>query len=138
MDMPTPDSALSLFAVLEKGKTDDFFRHVSPDVVWTVMGTHPLAGTYHDRETFRERTFGRLNQVLKNGEVRLRVTHLLVSGDTAVVEMEGLSTALNGTPFNNTYCWVCRFQNGLITEVRAYLDSALVARILRENEPGIP
>jgi hypothetical protein len=29
--------------------------------------------------------------------------------------------------------WLCRFVNGTIVEVRAYLDSALVARLFEEN-----
>jgi ketosteroid isomerase-like protein len=51
-----------------------------------------------------------------------------------VAEMESLSTALNGKPFNNTYCWIVRFENETVVEVRAYVDSALVQRVLDENE----
>ena len=67
----------------------------------------------------------------------LRVAHILVDGDSAVVEMESLSTALNGKPFNNRYCWRVRFSDGTIVEVRAYLDSALVQRLIDENEPSV-
>jgi hypothetical protein len=35
--------------------------------------------------------------------------------------------------FDNRYCWVCRLAGGKIVEVRAYLDSALVARLFEEN-----
>src|SRR5215210_5896882 len=72
-------------------------------------------------------------KLLKEGVV-LRVTNVLVDGDTAAVELESLSTALNGKPFNNRYCWVARFSNGNIVEVRAYLDSALVQQLIDENE----
>ena len=70
----------SLFANLENGRTDAFFDHVAEDVDWTVMGTHPLAGTYHTKADFLVHTFGRLNKLLKEGVV-LRVTNLLVDGD---------------------------------------------------------
>jgi uncharacterized protein len=50
------------------------------------------------------------------------------------VELKSLSTALNGEPFDNTYCWMVHFSNGTIVEVRAYLDSALVQRLIDENE----
>jgi ketosteroid isomerase-like protein len=127
------DSIRSLFADLENGRTDVFFDHVAEDVNWTVMGTHPLAGTYHTKADFLAHTFARLNKLLKEGVI-LRVTNLLVDGDTAVVELQSLSTALNGKPFNNRYCWIARFSNGTIVEVRAYLDSALVQRLIDENE----
>jgi len=123
----------NLFANLENGRTDAFFDHVAEDVEWTVMGTHPLAGTYHTKADFLAHTFARLNKLLKEGVV-LRVTNLLVDGDTAAVELRSLSTALDGKPFDNTYCWVARFSNGTIVEVRAYLDSALVQQLIDENE----
>ena len=132
----TEDYVRSLFASLESGNSEEFFRHVATNVNWTVMGTHPLAGTYHDKEMFIRSTFRRLNTILRDG-VRLRVTNVIVAGDAGVVELEALSTALNGTPFNNRYCWICRFEGGEIAEVRAYLDSALVAKIIGENEPGV-
>ena len=123
----------SLFANLENRRPEAFFNHVAQDVKWTVMGTHPLAGTYHTKENFLAHTFARLDKLLKEGVV-LRVTNLLVDGDTAAVELESLSTALNGKPFDNRYCWIARFSNGTILEVRAYLDSALVKQLIDENE----
>jgi ketosteroid isomerase-like protein len=123
----------SLFANLENGKSDAFFEHVADDVKWTVMGTHPLAGTYHTKADFISHTFARLDKILKEG-VLLRVTNILVDGDSAAVEMESLSTALNGKPFDNRYCWIVHFSEGTIVEVRAYLDSALVQRLIEENE----
>jgi ketosteroid isomerase-like protein len=126
----------SLFANLENGKSGSFFEHVADDVNWTVMGTHPLAGTYHTKADFLAHTFARLDKILKEGVV-LRVTNILVDGDSAAVEMESLSTALNGKPFDNRYCWIVRFSDGTIVEVRAYLDSALVQRLIDENEPSV-
>lgn len=132
----TKEQVRALFAHLESGNADAFFRHVADDVDWTVMGTHPLAGTYHDKQDFIAHTFTRLNRVLRDG-VLLRVTHILVSDNTAAVELEALSTALNGVPFRNRYCWICRFDHGRIVEVRAYLDSAIVQKLLDENEPAL-
>jgi hypothetical protein len=47
--------------------------------------------------------------------------------------LHSLATAKNGLRFDNRYCWVCRFVNGTIVEVRAYLDSVMVARLFEEN-----
>ena len=93
----TEEQVAALFAHLESGNGDAFFLHVADDVDWTVMGTHPLAGTYHNKQEFITHTFKRLNTVLKDG-VLLRVTHILVSGNFAAVELKALSTALNGVP----------------------------------------
>jgi uncharacterized protein len=122
-----------LFENLSTGNASAFFDNVVDDVHWTVMGTHPLAGVYKSKDDFLKKTFERLDKVLKGGVI-LKVNHTFVSGDTAVVEMNQTSTALNGKAFPNTYCWVVRFANKMITEVRAYVDSFLVKQVIEENE----
>ena len=121
-----------LFTSLESGDGKGFFDHVASDVDWIVEGTHPLAGHYHTKADFVSHTFEKLDKVLPQG-AQLYVEHLLVSGDWAVVELHPKATAENGLKFDNRYCWLCRFENGTIVEVRAYLDSALVARLFEEN-----
>jgi ketosteroid isomerase-like protein len=122
-----------LFDNLSTGNANSFFDNVADDVHWTVMGTHQLAGVYKSKKDFLKNTFERLDKVLKEGVI-LKVDHALVSGDTAVVEMNQTSTALNGKAFPNTYCWVVRFVDDMITEVRAYVDSFLVKQVIDENE----
>lgn len=123
----------NLFHRLKTGENDKFFDQVDENVRWRVMGTHPLAGTYNNKEDLILNTFNRLNKLLNEGVV-LEVKNIIVKNNTAVVEMESISTAINNMPFNNTYCWICRFQNGIIVEVRAYVDSALVQKLIDENE----
>jgi len=58
---------------------------------------------------------------------------LLVKDDEAVVELNSGATARNGMRFDNRYCWIVYFRDQVIVRVRAYLDSALVARLFAEN-----
>ena len=128
----TLDRVGAIFKELEDGDGAAFFEHVADNVDWTVEGTHPLAGHYRNKSDFRAHTFERLNKVLPSG-TQLHVERTLVSADWAVVELRSLATARNGLKFDNRYCWVCRFAGDKITEVRAYLDSALVGRLFAEN-----
>jgi ketosteroid isomerase-like protein len=121
-----------IFKNLESGDGKGFFDHVSNDVDWIVEGTHPLAGHYHSKAEFLAHTFEKLEKVLRQG-AELYVEHVLLSGDWAVVELRSDATAKNGLRFDNRYCWICRFVNGVVVEVRAYLDSVLVARLFEEN-----
>ena len=73
-----------------------------------------------------------MSQVLPHG-ARLHVEDLIVKDDEAVVELHSLATAKNGMRFDNHCCWVVYFRKGLIARVRAYLDSAMVARLFEEN-----
>jgi len=131
--MPTSEYVNRIFKHLATGESEEFFKQVADDVEWTVMGTHPLSGFYRDKQSFVQHTFARLNRVMVD-RVKLRVDHIFTSGDMAVVEMTSHATAKNGKPFRNRYCWVVRFHQDMIVEVRAYLDSALVAQVLAENE----
>ena len=121
-----------IFRGLETGDGAAFFTHVADNVDWIVEGTHPLAGHYLSKQAFIDGTFTKLDQVLPQG-TELHIEHVLVNGDWAVVELHSLATAKNGFRFDNRYCWVCRFAGDKIVEVRAYLDSALVAQLFREN-----
>src|ERR1700752_2703516 len=128
----TSEGVREMFKGLEKGDGAAFFEQVADDVDWTVMGTHPLAGHYHSKKDFIAGTFAKLAQVLPQG-AQLHVEHLLVKDDQAVVELHSLATAKNGMRFDNRYCWVVHFAGGTIDRVRAYLDSAMVARLFEEN-----
>jgi len=128
----TEHEVRTIFAGLESGTGDAFFAHVADDVDWTVMGTHPLAGRYHGKAEFKASTFEKLHKVLPLG-AQLKVTGALVSGDWAVVELQSGAIALNGMRFDNHYCWLTRFDHGTIVEVRAYLDSAKVVELFRQN-----
>src|SRR4029077_5660270 len=121
-----------IFRSLVSGDGKEFFDHVAEDVDWIVEGTHPLAGHYRSKSDFLAHTFEKLDKVLPQG-AQLWVEHTLVSGDWAVVELRSDATAKNGLRFDNRCCCVCRFINGTIVGVRAYLDSALVARLFAEN-----
>jgi ketosteroid isomerase-like protein len=131
----TTERVREIFKGLEKGDGAGFFEHVADDVDWTVMGTHPLAGHYRSKKSFIAGTFARLGQVLPQG-AQLQVEHLMVKDDEAVVELHSLATAKNGMRFDNRYCWVVYFRNNVIVRVRAYLDSAMVARLFDENPIG--
>lgn len=122
----------AVFGGLQSPGGLQFFDHVADDVDWTVQGTHPLAGHYRGKAAFLAGTFAKLGRVLRDG-AQLSATNIMVSGDWAIVELRADAIAKNGLRFDNRYCWLARFRDGKIVEVRAYLDSALVARVLAEN-----
>jgi uncharacterized protein len=128
----TAEYVRNVFRGLETGDGAAFFEHVADDVDWTVMGTHPLAGHYTSKAAFIAGTFDKLAGVLRDG-AQLTVEDLLVNGDRAVVELRSGATAKNGMRFDNRYCWIVDFRGDVIVRVRAYLDSAMVARLFAEN-----
>ena len=124
-----------LFGFLESPDTQPrFMARVAEDVDWTVQGTHPLAGRYCSKKAFVAATFERLAGVLEGG-ARLRLVHVFLDGETTIAELRATSKTIEGADYDNTFCWVCRFADEQIVEVRAYLDSAMVTWALMRNEP---
>jgi uncharacterized protein len=101
----------AVFKNLESGNGDAFFEHVAENVDWTVEGTHPVAGRFRSKSDLRANAFDKVSGVMQDG-LQLKTTNIIV---------------------DNRYCWVCRFADGKIAEVRAYLDSALEVRLFEEN-----
>jgi len=129
----TEDQVRNIFAALASGQPEKFFEHVADNVNWLVLGTHPLAGEYKSKREFREATFAKLTPLFPNG-LRLYTREVLVAGDRAAVQLYANATAKSGLRFHNEYCWICRFAAGRIVDVRAYLDSALVQKLIDSSK----
>ena len=55
-------------------------------------------------------------------------------GDVVVVEHSGRNELPDGRRYDNNYCWIFRFQDDLITEVREYMDTQLVTETFGTEE----
>lgn len=124
---------LELFNTLANGDQGSFFDRVADDVDWTITGRHPIAGRYRRKEDFLA-AIKRIDNALDK-RILFKVECIHIDGTNAVVEMESVAVAKNGETFNNAYCWITTFDsNGIIIKVKAYVDSASVAKLLAENE----
>jgi len=134
----TRDDRMALFTKLQDpANQPEFWARVADNVDWTVKGTHPLAGRYHSKSEFMESTFARLGGVLPGG-VKLQIKHLDGDRDTAIAELHSMSMTKEGAQFANDYCWASRFQDDVIVDVPAYLDSMMVAYTILRNESTSP
>jgi ketosteroid isomerase-like protein len=112
------------FGAWEHGDSRPFFRLVSDQVRWRVIGTTPVSGTYHSKQEFLAATqalFDRFSQ-----PIMAAVTAVHEAGDTVVLQWEGTSQGVNGRPYHQSYCWVLRLAGGQVVDVAAYLDTALL------------
>ncbi|KAH8430253.1 nuclear transport factor 2 family protein [Aspergillus melleus] len=158
--MPTTEQVRAIFASFEEGNAPSFFQHVVDDVDWEVKGRHlytnnthgsfieltrsplypaagtfcPIAGRYKSKAEFHEGTKS-LSSTWAS-PLKLQVRNVICDGHQAVVEMRAIDTeCLNGLPFTNEYAWVCEFNDeNRIIRIRAYMDTDLVCRAIRENQ----
>ncbi len=69
---------------------------------------------------------------LENGNRGKFFDHVADNVDWMVEGAHSLA-AKDGVRFDTRYCWVVHFAGEIIDQVRAYLDSAMVARLFDEN-----
>ena len=110
-----------------RGDIDACAAMISDDVVWTNVGSAGLCGVYRGKASLMQDLLGPLFGQLKQG-IRSEIVRLTGEGDIVVAETRGTAETLAGQPYNNQYCQVVRFRDGLIVEVTEYCDTALVAR----------
>lgn len=58
----------------------------------------------------------------------------IAEGDHVVIEHSGRNTTPDGRSYNNKYCWVCRFADGKLRELREYMDTELVTETFGTQE----
>ncbi|KXF78766.1 ketosteroid isomerase [Paramesorhizobium deserti] len=110
------------------------FDILAPDVVWTIHGSGPVAGTYRGVEDFAQRASGPLVSRLAAPLVP-DLHHIWASGDTVIIRFGASSTTTSGNPYRNQFVWIFRMEDGAVTEAEAFLDLAAYQEVVDRNEP---
>ncbi|KAF2092993.1 hypothetical protein NA57DRAFT_61852 [Rhizodiscina lignyota] len=135
---PDKGQITKIFNFLGDGNYTAFLSYVAPEVSWTIMGTHPLAGQYPTRTLFTTDALERLGNTFVVGqEASPKLVRVIGGGEEewSVQQLHALGKCKNGLVFDNTYAWVTRWNtDGIIVEADAYLDSTLIQQAITENE----
>lgn len=103
------------------GKEGFFQEVLSPDVIWTIKGSSPAAGTYKSRDTFIEQAVAPFSARISK-PLKPTVNNIWADGNDVVVYWDGVAVATDGVAYNNSYVWIFRMKNLRATEVIAFLD----------------
>jgi ketosteroid isomerase-like protein len=107
-----------------------FAEMLSPDVVWTITGSSPSAGTYRGLDDFRARAVLPFTSRLRT-PIRPTARTVWADGDHVIVHWSGEAVAADGLPYRNRYAWILRMRGGQAVEVTAFLDLAPYDDVLR-------
>jgi ketosteroid isomerase-like protein len=119
----------NIFSELSKGNGAPFVESLADDICWTIIGSTKWSGTYRGKQAV-------LNELLRPlfaqfADQYTNTAHRFIAEDDyVVVECRGRVTTKSGAPYNNTYCWICRFADGKLQELTEYLDTELVTAAL--------
>ena len=105
----------------------DPFDAMAEDVTWRWMGVSQWSRTFEGKKIVVDKLFGGAAETLSpSSSVEVRCIH--ADGDCVVVEHSGRNEMPDGRRYDNNYCWVFRFEEGLIQEVREYMTPSWLPR----------
>ena len=111
-----------------RGDGQAFFNLLADDVTWTVIGSTAVSRTYKSKQEFLEGAVRPLGEKLR-GAIQPSLLDILAEGHKLALQWEGHAVGKNGTPYEQTYCWVMRIENGKVREGTAYLDTELIRQL---------
>jgi ketosteroid isomerase-like protein len=122
------DIVKQFFDAGNRGDMDTCFGLIADDIRWTNVGTTSLSGVYRGKAELMEKLLGPLFGQLKQG-IHMEVVRLVAEGDHVVAQASGTAETLDGRPYNNSYCWIIRIQDGKLAELTEFLDTELVTSV---------
>jgi ketosteroid isomerase-like protein len=116
---------VNAYASMAAGNSGPYLDLLSDDISITMFGDHRFARTFKGRDDIYNNLFGPIREVL-DGAIRMNVTNATAENDLVVIEALGQARTKDGRSYENSYCFVFRFEDGKIIESREYMDTQLV------------
>lgn len=110
---------------MAEGRVRPLFDAMAEDVTWRWMGVGQWSRTFEGKQSVVAKLFGGAEETLSpSSSVEVHFVH--ADGDFVVVDHSGRNELPDGRRYDNNYCWVFRFKDEFIQEVREYMDTQLV------------
>jgi ketosteroid isomerase-like protein len=98
------------------------FELLAADVEWTIVGSSPLAKTYHGKQQFIDEVIGPFNARMSKPLVPV-VRGIFADGDMVVILFDAEATARDGKPYRNTYSWYLETRDAKVVKAVAFFDN---------------
>lgn len=118
-----------IYAAMETGDRSVFGHSVSPNYSWRLAGHSSWSRLFEGQEAIRRDLLKPLFARFAN-TYTAKLTRVIGEGDIVVAAIRGDITTIDGERYNNEYCFIFRFEDGLIVEMIEYCDLDLIERVL--------
>ena len=120
------------FAAWENGDGQAVFRLMADDLRWRIIGTTEISGSYDSKREFLAMVNAKLMPQLA-APLKPTVERIFADGNTVVAQFTSVAPTHGGPEYRQTYCWVLEVEDGAIRSGTAYLDTALIDRVLAQT-----
>lgn len=119
----------NIYDEMAKGNTAPFGEALADDVKWTLTGSTDWSKTYDGKEAVYKELIAPLFEKFAD-RYTTELVRMIAEDDTVAAEFKGNATTKTGKPYNNSYCYIYRFEDGKIAEITEYFDTELVSKAL--------
>src|SRR6266508_5400405 len=121
-------SPAPVFDELADGNGRPFVDALADDILWQIIGTTQWSGTWEGKPAVQSKL---LDPLFAQFATRYRNTavRLIAEEDYVVIECRGDVTTTTGRPYRNTYCYVCRLEDGKVSELTEYCEDRKSTRL---------
>jgi ketosteroid isomerase-like protein len=97
----------------------------APDMTWRIKGHSVASRRYGSTQQFVDEVLAPFGARFESGERfrPARIRSVYADGDTVIVLWDGRGVANDGQPYENSYAWFMRMENGKVVEGNAFYDS---------------
>lgn len=113
---------------VDAGRAGEAFARLAPDVRFELIAPPPQGGVY-DRAALIK-FFAETMAPAMAAPFRVKITGITSEGERVAVETESTCVNHKGFAYNNRYHTIYVVRDGLIVELREYLDSAHMREFL--------
>ncbi len=125
--------ALAFLNLAFANRTEEALRMMSDDASWWVAGSADRLKVAGNKNRMQiERLLKAVARAVPNG-MRTLVHGVTAEDDRIAIEVEAEGIWSNGKPYHNRYHFLIRIREGLIQEVREYMDTLHLFDVLSDE-----
>jgi len=112
------------FAALSEGELDSVRSMLHPDARWEVMRATPGERLTIGRDAIIDDFLTPVRGRFVDGDPKVSVQSIFASGNNVAAETHGDGSMADGRPYHNRYAWMIQLDDGLLRNIREYMDTA--------------
>jgi uncharacterized protein len=105
-----------------KSGTGGPFELLAPDAEWTIVGSSPLAKTYHSKKEFIDEVIDPFNAGMSE-PLAPTVRGIFADGDMVIILFDAEATVRDGKSYRNTYTWYFQMRDAKVVKAIAFFDN---------------
>jgi len=110
----------------------------APGMIWRIEGHSAASKEYQSKQQFIDEVLSPFGARFSTSDPfrPVVIRSVLADDDTVVVIWDGRGITTDGQPYENSYAWIMRMQDGLVVDGTAFYDSISFNELWARVQPS--